>query len=409
MSAHAPSGPAPQPAFQLPASIRNAALACAVLGAAAFGYGVMSEAWRGWSNGLISAYYFVSIAVGAAFVLAVMHVTKAGWGIVVRRVPEAMATWLPLGLVTLGAVTYFGMPHLYEWSHAETVAKDHLLQHKQPLLNRAAFFGGMVFMIGGWAALVFAMRRHSIAQDHDGDEKHTHANVRLGGIFLVFFGLTITFGALQWLMSTEPHWFSTMFGVYQFAGAHVAAAAVITLFTIGLQRGGFLPNVNENHLHDLGKMMFAFSTFWAYIWVMQYLLIWYANIPEETGHYLVRWDPDWVKLWGLNAVLNFAIPFFTLLPRPNKRNPKVLIPVACTIVVGHWLDIYLQVMPATAHLAHHGQAESATHGPYLGIPELGAFLMVGGLFVVFVGSMLGKASLLPSRDPYLGESLAHDQ
>jgi hypothetical protein len=400
-----------QPTFQLPATARNAALGAFVAGAALFGYGVTTEAWRGWSNGLIAAYYFVSIAMGAAVIVALMHVTKAGWGIVVRRVPEAISSWLPLGLLTLAAVTLLGMHDLYEWSHADIVAHDKLLQHKSALLNVPGFFMRMVIIIGGWSLLVFAMRRNSVKQDEDGDESRTASNVRLAAIFLVFFGVSVTFGALDWLMSLEPHWFSTMFGVYQFAGAHVAAAAVTALFTIGLKRKQFLPHVNENHLHDLGKMMFAFSTFWGYIWVMQYLLIWYANIPEETGHFLVRWDPAWGGLWALNVILNFAVPFFSLLPRPNKRNPKVLTLVALGIVLGHWLDIYMQVMPATAHFAAHHAAHGAPvgHGPFLGLPELGAFAMVAGLFVFAVGTMMGKASLLPRRDPYLQESLHHVQ
>ena len=283
--------------FSAPAGLKQKAIGLSVLGLALFAYALISEPWRAWSGGLIAAYYFISVAIGAGVVVAIMHVTKAGWGVVVRRVPEAMTTWLPYGLIALLLVTGFGLHSLYEWSHADIVAEDELLQHKSALLNVPFFFGRMVFILGAWSLLTGILRRNSVLQDKDGDEKHTGSNLRWSAIFLVVFGLTITLGALDWLMSLEPHWFSTMFGVYQFAGAHVAAVSVITLLTLWLRKGGFLPQVNENHLHDLGKMMFAFATFWAYIWLSQFLLIWYANIPEETGYYLIREDGGWMALF----------------------------------------------------------------------------------------------------------------
>jgi len=385
-----------------------AALGVAVLGAVLFAVGLLSEPWRAWSAGLVAAYFFVTVSIGAAVIVAIMHVTKAGWGVVVRRVPEAMTTWLPVGLITLLAVTGLGMHDLYEWSHPDLVAKDFLLQHKSVLLNVPGFFARMVGILLAWILLTWVMRRNSYAQDQDGDVKRTHANVKWATIFLIVFGLTMTMASLDWLMSLEPHWFSTMFGVYQFAGAHKAAVAVMLLLVLGLKKGGFLPQANVNHLHDLGKMMFAFSTFWAYIWVSQYLLIWYANIPEETGYYLVRMDHGWMALFAANVVINWALPFFLLLPRPNKRNPKLLAGVACLMLLGYWLDIYLQVMPATSHFhAHHTHTEA--HGPLFGLPEIGAFALVAGLFVLVVTAMLSKASLIPSRDPYLQESLHHNQ
>jgi hypothetical protein len=252
------------------------------------------------------------------------------------------------------------------------------------------------------------MRKHSIAQDSDGLESHTGSNLRLSVFYLITFGLFLTIGSLLWLMSLEPHWFSTMFGVYQFSGAHKTAAAVGTLLLVWLIGKGHLKQANENHLHDMGKMMFAYSTFWAYIWVSQFLLIWYANMPEETGYYMIRQDGGWMALFALNVILNWVIPFFVLLPRPNKRNPKVLVPVAIVMLIGQWLDIYLQVMPATSHFAaHHHKLD--LHGPFLGAGELGALLLVGGVYLYVVGTLLGKSSLVPLKDPYLAESLHHEQ
>jgi len=394
--------------FTAPASIRKVALGLGVAGAILFAYALFDEPWRAWSGGLIAAYYSISVAIGAGVVVALMHVTKAGWGVVVRRVPEAMTAWLPFGLLALLLATGFGLHHLYEWSHPDLVAEDELLQHKSALLNVPFFFARMVVILAAWSLLTRVLRRHSIQQDTDGDAAHTAANLRWSAIFLVVFGLTMTLGALDWLMSLEPHWFSTMFGVYQFAGAHVAGVCAATLITLWLKKNGHLPQVTENHLHDFGKMMFAFSTFWAYIWLSQFLLIWYANIPEETGYFLIREHGGWMALFAINVLMNWTIPFFVLLPRPNKRSPRVLAGVAILLLCGHFLDVYLQVVPAVAHFAAHG-APHAPQGPFFGPAEVGAFAAVVGGFLLVVFRALGQASLVPMRDPYLGESLHHHQ
>ncbi len=398
--------------FQMPAGMRNLAIGLAVAGAALLGVGVAMggehSSWRLWSNLLVAGFFFLMVAGGAGVILALMHVSKAGWGIVVRRIPEAVAGAMPVALVVMLAVGAFGLHDLYEWSHPDIVAADHLLKLKAPFLNTGWFYGSLVGFIGVWVALVALLRKHSVAQDTDGSEAHTGSSIRLSVYYLITFGLFVTIGSLLWLMSLEPHWFSTMFGVYQFSGAHKTAAAVCTLLLVWLIGRGDLKYANENHLHDMGKMMFAYSTFWAYIWVSQFLLIWYANMPEETGYFMIRQDGGWLALFSLNVILNWAIPFFVLLPRPNKRNPKVLVPVAIILLIGEWLDLYLQVFPATSHFAaHHHKLD--LHGPFLGAGELGAMLLVGGVFLYVVGQLLGKSSLVPLKDPYLQESLHHEQ
>ena len=411
MSAHTePAEDVLQPTtFTMPAKLRALALGLLVGGGALFAYALSSEAWRAWSAGLVAAYYFLSIALGASVIVAIMHVTKAGWGVVIRRVPEAMMAYLPVALLTMLAVCGFGMKSLYEWSHPDIVAEDHLLQHKAVLLNPTGFLTRLVVIIGVWSLLTFFIRKRSITQDSDGDVKHTQRNLLFSVIYIIFMGLTLTLGALDWLMSLEPHWFSTMFGVYQFSGAHAAGMAAILLITVALMKAGLLPHVNENHLHDIGKFMFGLSTFWAYIWIGQFLLIWYANIPEETGYFIIRQDTGWLCLWATNLLINWTIPFFVLLPRPNKRNPKILVAVAILMLCGHWLDVYLQVLPATSHFAAEMGTLTSGRGPYFGLPEIGATAAVAGLFLLTVMTFLGKASLLPAKDPYLSESLHHHQ
>jgi len=408
-ASHESAAPVP---FSVPGGVRTAAIGLSVVGLGLFGAGFALAgdhgAWRVWANLLIAAFFFTSIAVGAGVILAIMHVTRAGWATVVRRIPEAMVSYLPVALLTMLAVGVLGLQELYEWAHPDIVSADHLLKHKSAILNPGWYFGSVVVIIGGWAAFTMKMRSNSIAQDQDGDLRHTGRNMVLAVLFLIFFGLSMTLGSMIWLMSLEPHWFSTMFGVYQFSGAHKAGAAVCALLLIFLVQRGDLKAANANHLHDFGKMMFAYSTFWAYIWVSQFLLIWYANIPEETGYFIVRQHGGWLALFGLNVILNWVIPFFTLLPRPNKRNPKVIVPVAVVMLAGLWLDVYLQVMPAASHFAaHHHKLD--LHGPFFGPAEVGAPLLVGGVFLLVVMAMLAKASLVPTRDPYLAESVHHQQ
>lgn len=406
---HGLSGPV---AFAVPGGVRKVAIGLVVAGLALLGAGFAMAGsdgmWRIWADLLIAAFYFLSLSIGGGVVLAILHVTKSGWSAVVRRIPEAITTWLPMAAVTMLVAGGLGMHELYEWSHPDIVAGDHLLRHKAVILNPTWYYGSIVVIIGLWTLFTMKMRANSVAQDSDGDLKRTHSNVVLSVLFLIFFGFSMTLGSLLWLKSLEPHWFSTMFGVYQFAGAHKAAAALCAILLAALIKGGHLPQANANHLHDFGKMIFAYSTFWAYIWVSQFLLIWYANIPEETGYFLVRQDGAWMALFAGNVVLNWVIPFFTLLPRPNKRNPKVLVPVAVVVLLGLWLDVYLQVMPAASHFAaHHHHLD--LHGPLFGPGEVGATLLIGGLFVFVITSMMAKVSLVPVKDPYLEESLHHQQ
>ncbi|MFZ4578771.1 MAG: hypothetical protein ACOYOB_10295 [Myxococcota bacterium] len=404
---HAETPPAAP--YRTPARLRNVALGLVIVGAGLFAWTLSSQPWRAWANGLIASYLFVSIAIGATVLVALTHVAKAGWAVVLRRIPEAIGGWLPFGLVALLAVTGLGMHELYEWSHPDIVAQDELLQHKAVLMTPNFFLVRLVVILGLWSLFAWVLRRNSVAQDKDGDDRHTRANVAWSAIFLIMFGLTMTIASLDWLMSLEPHWFSTIFGVYQFAGAFVAGCATVTLAVLGLRRAGYLPQVTTGHLHDLGKLMFAFSTFWAYIWISQFLLIWYANMPEETGYFLMRREGAWLALFASNVVLNWLIPFLTLIPRPNKRSPKILAIVASLLLVGHWLDVYLQVMPPVSHLAVEYGGDVHAHGPFLGLQELGPVALMAGLFLLVVSWRLGRAALVPQRDPYLVESVHHQQ
>jgi hypothetical protein len=363
------------------------------LGAAALAYGLATEPARAWGAYLTSAFFFLSIALGAVVFLAIQYVSNAGWSAVLKRVPEGLAAYLPVGALAM-LVVLAGAHDLYHWSHEEAVAHDPLLQAKAPWLNLPFFGGRMAFVLALWCLFAWRLRHNSVRQDADGDARHTRRNKAISAGFLLVFAYTFSVAAFDWLMSLEPHWYSTIFAFYNIAGVLVAGVAGITVTTILLRRRGLLPGVNEHHLHDLGKLLFAFATFWAYLWLSQFLLIWYANIPEETVHIARRLEGGWAFLFWLNVILGFVLPFFALLARKAKRVETHLLWVCGSIFAGRWLDLYLVVAPANAPM----------HGG-IGLVEVGIALGLGALFVAAVLRGLRSAPLVASGDPYLEEAL----
>jgi len=307
------------------------------------------DAERAWSTILVNQFYFVSIALGGTFLIAVQYVSNASWGTGLRRIPEAMTAYLPTALL-LGLVMVMGIGSLYHWSHQEAVATDELLRHKLIYLNIPGFIGRMIFFIGIWILFSKLIVRNSRQQDITGDRVHTKRNVKYSAIFIPVFALTYTFASYDWMMSLEPHWFSTIFSIYTFSSLFLHGVGMVTLIVLILLASGYLKGVvNENHLHDLGKLIFAFSTFWAYCWFCQYMLIWYANIPEETAYFLNRHEGKWFAIFIINLFLNWIVPFFLLMPRSAKRSQKMLWIVSILLLVAHWLDVYLMVYPSTLH------------------------------------------------------------
>lgn len=252
----------------------------------------------------------------------------------------------------------------------------------------------VVYLLG-WLGFAWAMLRISRQQDSDGDLGHTGRGTAVAAFFLVFFGITFWLASFDWIMSLEPEWYSTIFGFYNFAGAFLSGLATLALLLVWLQRHSPLKTViREQHLHDVGKLLFAFSTFWAYLWFSQYMLIWYANLPDETVYYIRRLHGFWQPLFVLNLVLNWVIPFFALLPRMNKQRTGILVRVSIVLLAGRWLDLYLMIMPPFSG----GK-------PRIGIWEIGLVAGMVGAFGLGLLAALRRAPLVPVRDPYLAESL----
>ncbi len=352
---------------------------------------------RAWSNVLLNNFLFLSLALSGIFFLSIHAVSKASWATVLKRIPEAMTSYLPIAAIIMISL-YFGLHALYHWTHGEVVASDVLLQHKKPYLNIPFFMIRMVIVFGIWIFFSRKMIRHSQLQDVTGGMEFTSRNLKLAAAFLVLFAFTFTIGSYDWMMSLEPHWYSTIFSVYTFAALFLHGLGMIALIILILLSSGYLKeSVNENHLHDLGKLMFAFSSFWVYCWFCQYMLIWYANLPEETVYFLRRCDREWAPLFILNVILNWVVPLIFLMSRGTKRNRMMLGMVCIVLLVAYWIDIYLMVFPSTL--------KTVT----ISFTEIFSFLGFLSLFFWVVFKHLEKVSLVPLKDPYLEESLHHHQ
>jgi len=349
-----------------------------------------------WVDFLVNNVYFATMAVSGVFFLSVTGVLQASWLTPFKRVPEAMTKYLPYGFVIM-LLTYFGIHTLYEWSHHDLVMNDPILVKKIAWLNTAGFMSRMVIIFMAWIFVGKRLLKLSKKQD-EGEDVHEKI-ISSSALGLVVFSLAICVAAFDWVMSVEPHWFSTIFGVYIFAGSFVSGMSFIALSVIKLQEWGYLKGVvNENHIHDIAKWMFGFSIFWAYIWISQYLLIWYANIPEETEYYVLR-HHHWNTVFFINVLLNWLVPFLGLLSRSAKRNVKRVKFIAVVLLVGHFIDLYLMVAPKI--FEHHGIHHVSGYGILQALQWLGFF----GLFIFVVGRALSKNKLVSTGDPQLAEGI----
>jgi hypothetical protein len=373
------------------------ALAVGVIGTALTIVGYFTDSQQFFASWLMAFSTWTTIALGALFFVMLQHVTGAIWSVTTRRAAEAMTQTFPLLLLFFLPVL-FGVHSLFHWSHEEELAVDHLLAWKAPYLN-ATFFSirGLVFF-AIWIVLAWLLTQRSLRQDGDGDVRHTIALRKISAVGLFLFTFSLTFAALDWLMSLEPHWYSTMFGVYVFAGGFLAALAALSLFFQLLgSRGLLTKEVSIEHHHDFGRLLFAFTVFWAYIGGSQYYLIWYANIPEETMWYLARWDNGWHVVSIALILLHFAVPFFTLIFFRMKRTLPVLRIITLLILVMHAVDMYWLVMPTF---------RAASPMPVW--TDFTALAGLGGLALWLFWRRYTAHAAVPLNDPKFHDSVAHN-
>jgi hypothetical protein len=406
-SGHSPSRPTALRAssLQLPPGhswnrLPMIGLVLAVVGlGGSLAFGFTSEAHRHqlWHSWLVAATFVLSIALGGLFFVLIHHSTQAGWSVVVRRLGEQTMATIPV-LAILFAVLLLGRGDLFHWSHAEVVNADAVLKHKEPYLNMGFFLIRTAFYFIVWSASALWFGSKSRLQDETGDQDLTRRMRRASPPALLLFALTVTFFSFDWLMSLNPKWYSTIFGLYFFSGCVMSFFAFLALTTIAAKRAGLLVDVlSEEHQHDIGKLLFTFVTFWAYMAFSQYLLIWYANLPEETVFFAQRMAGSWRIATVALALGHFIVPFFFLLPRTVKRNAGALTVASLWLLAMQVLDLYWLVMP---NLHSSGVAPS--------LLDAATLLGCCGLFVAAFGGALRRRSLIPLRDPRLPESLTFE-
>ena len=346
---------------------------------------------------LVSFSFFLAISLGGLFFVLLQHCTRAGWSVVVRRVAEAVAAnvWL---MAILAIPVVLGMNHLYHWTDTAAAAHDPLLAGKIGFLNPGFFVIRLIVYFLLWGLMATVLHRTSVAQDSSGDTALTLRMERLSAPGMVVFALSINFAAFDLLMSLDPHWFSTIFGVYYFSVSVVAFLAVMPKILYALQFRGILTNaITIEHYHDFGKLLFGFNVFWAYIAFSQYMLIWYGNIPEETEWFLKRQTGDWTTVSLILIFGHFVLPFLLLVSRAIKRRPALLAITGGYIAAMCWVDLYWLVIP-----------EFSPGVARFGLLDIFCFLGLNGLYAAGILLRMRRHSLIAEKDPRLAESLAFE-
>ena len=371
------------------------------------GHGENTNSTRFWAVLLQNCTFWLLVVNASMFFIGVTTLAMGGWQVALRRVPEAISSVVPvLGIITfliLMVIVWGGRDDIYHWVNKDVVANDKILNGKKGFLNPVFYSVFSAITIFLWWILGKKLRSLSLESDKSGTmdfetgDKWVKKNILYASLFIVFFGLSVgsTIPWL-WIMSIDAHWYSTMFSWYTFASTFVAGMSLIALFIVFLKNRGQLEYVTDEHLHDIGKFMFAFSIFWTYLWFSQYMLIWYANIPEETGYFKIRVQGSFRGIFFLNLILNFVCPFLILMKKSSKRNYTLITFMAILIIFGHWIDFWQMVMPGT--LQEHAE---------LNLFEFGIGALFVGIIMWRVGAYFSSHPLTAKNHPFLKESMIH--
>lgn len=378
----------------LPSNVTKLGAALVVIGLVITILAYFIDHTRSAFNNLILLMFLSSVGVGSLFLVVIEYLGGAVWSVPFRRISEFFGAVL-LILPIIAIPVYFNLHDLFHWTHIESVAGDKLLEEKSPYLNEMFFTIRVLAYFLIWIMFYLVITRNSRKQDVSGDQKLTKKNIRYSAIFIPVFAITLTFASIDWLMSLEPHWFSTIFGIYYFSGTVLTALAIATFAIVSLNEKGLLvKGITKDHYYSLGALMFAFTNFWAYIAFSQYLLIWYANLPEETFWFLARWEGSWMYFSIGLIIVRFLVPYIGLLSQPSKMNPKRLKIMSVWILFAHIYDLYWLIMPTYSK-----------DGIVFGWIEFGFPLLAGGILILVFNMRAKNQNLVPIGDPKLKRGL----
>jgi hypothetical protein len=401
--------------FEVPGSYRNwsygligVGILALIVGYFMYGTGDIHHKTRFWATLLQNSTYFLLVVNASMFFICATILAFGGWQMAFRRVPEAIAAAVPvIGIITLIillAIVFGGhhMSEIYHWTDANTVENDPILKGKKPFLNIPFFTIWTILTIALWSVLGYKVRRLSLETDKgamttEEGKRYIWKNTVWAAIFIVWFALTVmSTTPWLWLMSIDAHWYSTMYSWFTFASTWVAGLSLIMVFVVYLKNNGYLPYVNKEHIHDIGKFMFAFSIFWAYLWFSQFMLIWYANIPEETVYFKPRVEGPYSGEFWMVFIINFLAPFLILMRRSSKRKYGTVTIMALVIIFGQWLNFHQMVMASVA--PDHVE---------LNLFDFGVALGFVGIIMLVTGRVLSKYPLTAKNHPFMKESIIH--
>ena len=353
-----------------------------------------------WAAVYVAGLFFMLISLGALAFYAIQQVAQAGWSPVLFRVMQGITAYLLPGSIIVFIILLlsgFHVNHLFVWMNDGVTEVGHenydkLIAGKSGYLNFPFWIIRAAIFIAGWNLYRYLSRKNCLAQDEANDNSFYKKNFKMSAAFLVFFIVSESIMSWDWIMSVDPHWFSTLFGWYVFASFFVSGITVISMVTLYLKSKGYLEHVNTSHIHDLSKFMFGISIFWTYLWFSQFMLIWYSNIPEEVTYFITRIEHYNITFFGAVA-MNFIFPFLVLINTDFKRITWIIVMAGTVILAGHYIDFFNMIMPATV-----GDQW------FIGVTEIAAILFFLGLFILVVFTALTKAPLVPKRNPLIEES-----
>ncbi|MBK9258978.1 MAG: hypothetical protein IPM54_04005 [Polyangiaceae bacterium] len=370
-----------------------------VLGGAALVFGALTRPQYVYHAYLSAFAWILSTALGALIFLMIVHAMDAKWPVAIRRVVESIVGILPLTIVLFIPIA-IGVERIFPWTHPEAAHDAHmheLLEHQRPYLNTPSFFVRAALYFALWIGAGMLLRKWSLRQDMAPNiEQKTRSRI-LSVVALFPVSLALTFASFDWLMSLTPSWYSTMFGVYWFAGGFVGAISLIVLVTAFLQEAGMLARVTRSHYYALGRLMLAFTIFWAYAAYFQLFLIWITDKPQEVVFYTMRATKEWLPFSIALAVIHFVLPFFVLLSYRVKQSPRTLAPIAAWVLLAHWVDMEWLVMPAVRPM-----------GPVIHWTDVAAFVCLGGAAFAFGAYRLRGHSIFPKNDPAIDAAFRYE-